>query len=273
MRYRVLVSAIVVATLALAAAAQGGSGGVVVIEPGNPVRVAVAVPLTGTLSDFGESFRNAVESALDALGDVRGYDVVQVDFDAACDPPDTSAATAIAADGGFVAVVGQPCSRGGSDWVPIYERAGIPVVSPSATHPALPSFGPTVFNRTIPPDGVWESWYRVVGAYDIDGNGVFGPCESCLPLPAVAAFRIDYETRFGESPTAFSELAYDAAHVIVNALNRVAQIRGGTLVIDRAKLARAIRDTDGLGGLSCKISFDSVGNRESKPNQLARCAS
>lgn len=224
---------------------------------GTSVRIASAQPLTGFAGFLGPGLRDAVQLAIDEHGPVKGFPVEHAVFDSGCadEAMAVGAASDIVADGSIVAVVGESCSAFGESWIPVFESAGVPIVSPTATRPSLPQYGPTVFNRVVVSEPDDEAWYAVVAA-----------------LPSVADFQDRFEARYGTPATVFAELAYDAAWTILAALDRVARVEHGSLVVDRARLARAIRATDGLLGVTCKITFDELGNRQNKPQQLARCA-
>lgn len=78
-------------------------------------------------------------------------DPIRIDLvEAPCFEPDAdlAAATSILANGQNVGVLGQLSSSGFDQVLRLYESAGVVTISGSATDPSLPSFGPTVFNRT-----------------------------------------------------------------------------------------------------------------------------
>lgn len=71
-----------------------------------------------------------------------------------------------------------------------------------------------------------------------------------------------YEERYGEEPPApFHAHTYDAYMVIVNAIEKVAQTDDdGNLYIGRKALADAIRDTEGMPGLTGTITCNEYGD-------------
>jgi len=75
-------------------------------------------------------------------------------------------------------------------------------------------------------------------------------------------FMAKYQETYGEEPPApFHTQAYDAATVIMNAIEKVAvQGDDGTLYIGRKALNEAIRGTQGYKGLSGTITCDSKGD-------------
>ena len=76
-------------------------------------------------------------------------------------------------------------------------------------------------------------------------------------------FDAKYMDAYGVMPDdlgPFHAQSYDSVQVIADAVSRVATVDGdGNLVIEREALISAIRDTDGLQGLSGMISCDDVG--------------
>lgn len=76
-------------------------------------------------------------------------------------------------------------------------------------------------------------------------------------------FVAKYMDKFGMNPSdlgPFHGQSYDSISVIVDALSRVAEVDGdGNLVIDREALIQAIRETDGIQGLTGIISCTELG--------------
>jgi ABC-type branched-subunit amino acid transport system substrate-binding protein len=238
--------------------ATGASTSSVVVVPRNmPVRIALAVPAGGPFASFGAAAVNGVQLALEDHPRVRGFPVVPVVFDAPCSlPADATAAQAIAQDTTLVGVVGPLCSAPSVSTLPIYEQAGIVVVSPTATQPGLGAYGPTTFNRSAVDDTSFDSWYARVAA-----------------LPVNLAFRARYESRFGPAPDLFvADLAYDATRVLLDGVKRAATVDAGSLVIHRVALAAAVRATHGLQGVTCTITLEPNGDRLDDPVALDRCA-
>lgn len=70
-----------------------------------------------------------------------------------------------------------------------------------------------------------------------------------------------YEARYGEGPTsAYLAHAYDAATLLLHAIEAVAVVHGDALYIDRAKLRQALTDTTGFEGVIGVISCDGFGD-------------
>ena len=70
-----------------------------------------------------------------------------------------------------------------------------------------------------------------------------------------------YKERYGQGPTsAYLAHAYDAATLLLRAIEEVAVISGESLYIDRARLRAALTATTGFQGIIGLISCDSFGD-------------
>ena len=75
------------------------------------------------------------------------------------------------------------------------------------------------------------------------------------------ALLADYQERYGEAPTsAYMAHAYDAATILLRAIEEVAVVDGDTLYIDRAGLREALTGTTGFRGIIGVISCDEFGD-------------
>lgn len=111
-----------------------------------PARIAVVGPFGGPRAAWGKLLReSAVAHHHPAIGwefhDDRGDEAIAVDV-----------AKQVADDGGYTAVIGHFNSSGARDALPLYRRAGLPVLLPLATRPGLlDSYGGTAL-RWCPDD-------------------------------------------------------------------------------------------------------------------------
>jgi ABC-type branched-subunit amino acid transport system substrate-binding protein len=171
-------------------------------------------------------------------------------------------AESVVANPQTVAVIGHECSyafSGGAvlddngvcqtpatpNALAIYEAAGIPTVNGSATSPCLPEVGPTVFNRTAVDDTGFDTWYAAVKA-----------------LPSDKLWTALYTLEFGAPPGDYADLYFDATTLLLARIFEVSRVSAGSLVIDRAALAQAIRHTTGFPGVTGSITLDpATGNR------------
>jgi ABC-type branched-subunit amino acid transport system substrate-binding protein len=259
-------AAIVFGIVALAFAASAAAGhrstgtARVVVSHGQPVQIAFADDLTGFGAPFGPDAENAIRLAIVAHPTVHGFPIQLNVVNAPCGDPaaDVAAAAGIVANTQNAGVLGQFCSSGFDQSLPIYQAAGVVVVSGSATSDALPAFGPTVFDRTAVSDGDGgTAWYTQVAS-----------------LPADLAWQGAYAALFGAPPAQFADLYGDAARVLLRSLRDTSWVDNhGNLVVDRAALARAVRHTKDARGITCTITIDpATGNRVNDLKALARCA-
>jgi len=232
-------------------------GSQVVVPPGQAIRVAVVGPESGdfpAVVDLFHAMQAAAHMAIEDHGSTAGFATELVNYDDQCaQSGGTSVASEVVADAQVVAVLGPVCSVGAIGGLPAYEAARIVVVSPSATWPEVPSFGATVFNRTVLNDA------QIVE----EGLGSDAYIDA---LPSVQAFYTDYRNRTGQEPPAgtrqYLAYTYDAAMILLHALGRVAVLRGdGALIIGRQALLDAVRGTTDCRGVTGTIFFDSRGNR------------
>jgi len=232
----------------------------VVVPRGQAVEIAFADDLTGFASGFGVNLANVVQMAVSAQPSIRGFPIQINLVDTPCGDPtaDVAAATTIVANTQNVGVLGQLCSQGFDQVLPIYESADLVTITGSATNDSLPSFAPSVFNRTAVDDGDgFDSWYAMV-----------------TQLPSDLAWQQMYSLQFGMAPTAFGDLYYDAASLLIRDVQRTSSIDGsGNLVVNRAAVASAVRSTTKFQGVTCTITLDpATGNRIDDPTRLSRCA-
>jgi hypothetical protein len=221
---------------------QAGS---VIVAPGNPIQIAVAYSnvIPGT-----DDLHIAVQMAITDYGTIKGFSAQGNLHDTGCDGTAAAAEAAnIVANTQNVGVIGPFCSSSTVGALPVFESAGLVMISPSNTGDPLYDFGPGVFNRVIPADPIFDGW-------DVWVSG----------LPSVQSWEADFETTAGHPPMVFAKYSYDAAMLLLTRLDQVSSVDGGgNLVIYRYALANAVRITDGLQGITGKITLDPFGTRVS----------
>ncbi len=120
------------------------------------IKIGVAGPHSGDLASYGLPSVNAAKLVVDTINSNGGINGKQIELlieDTVCKPEiATNTATKLVSDGAQV-VLGGICSGATKAALPIFKDAGILVMSPSATNPALTQSGdyPNFF-RTIAPD-------------------------------------------------------------------------------------------------------------------------
>lgn len=151
-----------------------------------PAKIGAAGPFTGDLSKIGLDSLNAVRMAVDeanAEGGVGGRKIEVVVADDGADPSKAIlVAEKLAMDKNVLGVVGPMNSSAVNAALPTYQRAGLVLISQSATNPALTELGYQVMHRICPRDdaqGPAAARFIVeeLGAknvYLIDDKGTYG---------------------------------------------------------------------------------------------------
>jgi len=119
---------------------------------GSPIYVAFVAGLSGPGAESALEMQRGLQLFIDygnQHSGIDGHPIEVVGFDDADDPAKAvEVANAIVADGRFVAVVGHRLSSTSIAAAPIYEAAGIPMVSPTATADELTASCTTCY-RTV----------------------------------------------------------------------------------------------------------------------------
>lgn len=122
--------------------------GIATIPPGKTIKIGQAGPMTGDYAAFGIDIARGAELAIKAHPEVQGFKIEFIKEDTQGSPEQGAAvANKFAADPQVVAIEGHIFSGETEAAIPIYEKAGIVMVSPSATNPTLTELGSKVFNR------------------------------------------------------------------------------------------------------------------------------
>jgi branched-chain amino acid transport system substrate-binding protein len=132
---RLMVSAAVVISMLGAAGCR---------KADNTIKIGIAGPMTGGIAKMGEDFRNAVTIAAEewnAAGGVLGKKVELLIVDDQSDPKQAVSIANKLVNEGVAGVIGHfnsSCSIPASD---VYNRAGIPMITPASTNPQLTDRG------------------------------------------------------------------------------------------------------------------------------------
>lgn len=114
--------------------------------------------------------------------------------------------------------------------------------------------------KFIGPDGLDSSEFvkiaqsASVGAYY---TSCAGPVDQ---YPAAAGFAKDFEAKFKKRPESYALYSYDAAHVLLIAIENAAKAANGA-VPTREEVCKEIRKVE-LGGITGAIAFDDKGDRK-----------
>ncbi|HTX79023.1 MAG TPA: branched-chain amino acid ABC transporter substrate-binding protein [Longilinea sp.] len=155
------------ATMAPAATSAPASGapaacatdtyGCAKIAPGTTVKIGMGGPMTGDNASYGIDISQGGQIAIKDGGDIDGwkFELVAQD-DGGTAEGGAAVANKLVTDPSVVAIAGHIFSGATAAAIPIYDKAGLPMLSPSATNPDLtkPQTGLRVFNRIAYTDDV-----------------------------------------------------------------------------------------------------------------------
>ncbi|MBN2047733.1 MAG: branched-chain amino acid ABC transporter substrate-binding protein [Anaerolineaceae bacterium] len=121
--------------------------GCAVIEEGDTIKIGMGAPMLGDYAMFGQDISQGVMVAL-SEHEFEGWEYELIAEDTGGSPEAGAAvANKFVTDNTMVAIAGHIFSGSTEAAMPIYEDAGFPMMSPSATLPELTQRGSTVFNR------------------------------------------------------------------------------------------------------------------------------
>jgi branched-chain amino acid transport system substrate-binding protein len=208
-----------VISLALAAVALLLMAATGVVRPAklSPIKIGAAGPYTGDVSKIGLDGLNAIRMAVDeanAAGGIGGRKIEIVEADDAADPSKAIlVAERLAMDRAVIGVVGPMNSATAQAALPTYQRAGLAIISQSATNPDLTEMGYKVMHRICPRDDAQgpASARFIVEAlkaktvYIIDdkttyGQGLSDQVEPALKAAGVKSSADRYQWKTGTSP-------------------------------------------------------------------------
>ncbi len=120
------------------------------VEPGQTVKIGMGAPMTGGDASFGIDISQGAKVAITDAGEFQGFKFELIAEDDGGTPEGGAAvANKLVSDQTVVAIAGHIFSGATSAAMPIYEEKGLPMLSPSATNPALTTKGSAVFNRVV----------------------------------------------------------------------------------------------------------------------------
>ncbi len=112
--------------------------GCVEIAPGDPIRIASALVITGPNAQLGTDSQRGVEIAIEDRGEIEGHPIeLQAEDDGCTAEGGQTAAQKIVSDPTIVGVIGTSCSGAGVPASAIMADNGFVMISPSNTAPVL----------------------------------------------------------------------------------------------------------------------------------------
>ena len=132
------------------AACKSDAFGCAVIKPGQTIKIGMGAPMTGDNAAFGQDISQGAKIAITDGGQFKGFsfELVAQD-DGGTAEGGAAVANKFVSDPTIVAIEGHIFSGATKAAIPIYEKAGLPMMSPSATNPDLTKSGSKVFNRLV----------------------------------------------------------------------------------------------------------------------------
>jgi branched-chain amino acid transport system substrate-binding protein len=126
------------------------AGGCAVFSSGQSVVIGMGAPMTGDNAAFGTDISQAGKVAITDAGKFQGFTFsLDAEDDGGTAEGGASVANKLVANPAVVAIAGHIFSGATAAAIPIYEKASIPMMSPSATNPKLTTTGSKVFNRDV----------------------------------------------------------------------------------------------------------------------------
>jgi len=134
-----------------AAAALAGALAVLpgLASAGDTVKIGLSVPLTGDWAEYGDFIKKSVEMVVtraNRMGGIRGKQIEVVVADSRGDPKESVLiAEKFVADPDIIAEIGDFSSSSCMAAAPIYDKANMSQVSPTASHPDFTKKGKNMF--------------------------------------------------------------------------------------------------------------------------------
>lgn len=138
-----------ISTLFAAMALAGAANYSIAAEP---IKIALAGPVTGPVAQYGDMQSMGALMAIEQInkaGGVNGSLLEAVTYDDACDPKQAVAVANKIVNDGIRFVVGHLCSGSSQPAADIYDEEGIMMITAASTTPELTQRGHTLIFRTI----------------------------------------------------------------------------------------------------------------------------
>jgi branched-chain amino acid transport system substrate-binding protein len=120
------------------------------IPAGETIKIGMGAPMTGGDASYGIDISQGAKVAATDAGEFQGFPFeIDVEDDFGNAEGGAAVANKLIADPTVVAIAGHIYSGATAASIPVYEKAGIVMMSPSATLPSLTTTGSKVFNRIV----------------------------------------------------------------------------------------------------------------------------
>jgi branched-chain amino acid transport system substrate-binding protein len=229
--------------------------GCVEIAPGDPIRIASALVITGPNAQLGTDSQRGVEIAIEDRGEIEGHPIeLQAEDDGCSAEGGQTAAQKIVSDPTIVGVIGTSCSGAGVPASRIMAENGFVMISPSNTAPVLThpdtreeGYFRTAHNDEVQGRAMAEFAYNEVGARSAAAIHDGDPYTEGL----ASVFRDAFE-ELGGTIVAFEAEAQDATNVTpvlttIAAAGPPEFLYYPVFTVLGANLTQQARQVDGLG--------------------------
>jgi branched-chain amino acid transport system substrate-binding protein len=126
------------------------AAGCATFSAGQSIVIGMGAPMTGDNAAFGQDISQAGKIAITDAGKFQGFTFsLDAEDDGGTAEGGAAVANKFVANPAVVAIAGHIFSGATAAAIPIYEKASIPMMSPSATNPTLTTTGSKVFNRDV----------------------------------------------------------------------------------------------------------------------------
>jgi branched-chain amino acid transport system substrate-binding protein len=155
-----------------------------------PINLGICAPITGNQAQYGEDIKRGAELAVSRLNETGAVPDAEFKMfveDSKGDPQEAAnVAQKFVARGGITAVVGDFSSTASLAAAPIYQRAGIIMMTPTASHPDITKSGNYIFRNTP------------IAATEADATTDWGTKDLGLKKIAIVGRNDDYGRVYGE---------------------------------------------------------------------------
>lgn len=139
-------------TLSKVFAAMALAGAATFSMAAEPIKIALAGPVTGPVAQYGDMQSIGAKMAIEQInkaGGVNGSMLESITYDDACDPKQAVAVANKIVNDGVRFVIGHLCSGSTQPAAEIYEEEGILMITAASTTPEITEKGHTLIFRTI----------------------------------------------------------------------------------------------------------------------------
>lgn len=140
-----IATAVILTTSACSGGLLGGGGGDDGGDESGPIKIGMIVPTSGSSAPTGASMANGAQLAVDEINEAGGVldgRMLELEVaDGACDAQQAVASANKLVSSGVVVSVGGYCSGATLPTLPIFDKAGVPMIIPAANSQDLVSEG------------------------------------------------------------------------------------------------------------------------------------